>query len=470
MTSFPENTISIAEAKRRERQAETASAPITVDPTEDAVAAAFAEKVSGAAVFDHTAGHWYLWRDKRWSRDETAYLSHLAREFCRSVRNSIPNAPGNLGKIAFAASVEKACRADPRLAVSHDVWDRDRWLLGVPGGAIDLRTGRSRGASPDLYIGRQCSVAPAPAGASAPLWQRFLGDVTNHDEELQAFLQRLAGYLLTGDITEEVVMFCYGSGGNGKGVFLGALTAIMGEYAVGVPIETFTANSRINLEYYRAQMAGARLVTASETEAQASWAEAQIKELSGNETPLSARQPYGQPFTFSPQFKIVLVGNHAPKLKGRSQAMERRLRVIPFDHQPATPDPDLKEKLRAEYPAILRWMIDGCVAWQRGRLGNAAAVQSATSAYFEQQDAFRRWLDERCDIDPTFGTTPGALLSDFNSWARANGEDPLTNNTFAEMLDRTPAIRRVRVKGARICRGIAIRPQASHGGDGGDGW
>ncbi|MFT2093111.1 phage/plasmid primase, P4 family [Acidiphilium multivorum] len=469
MSKILEGT-SLAAAKRAQRQAEASSAPLTIDPTEDAVAQEFAATIAGAAVYDHTASDWFLWRDGRWARDDKAYLLHLAREFCRSVRNSMPNAPGSLGKIAFSAAVEKACRADPRLAVSHDVWDRDRWLLGVPGGAIDLRTGKARPASPDLYIGRQCSVAPAPGGTPAPLWRRFLADATNHDEELQTFLQRLAGYLLTGDVTEEVVMFCYGSGGNGKGVFLGALTAIMGEYAVGVPIEAFTAGSRLNLEYYRATMAGARLVTASETEAQASWAESQIKEMSGNETPLSARQPYGQPFTFSPQFKIVLVGNHAPKLKGRSQAMERRLRVIPFDNQPPTPDPDLKEKLRSEYPGILRWMIDGCLAWQRERLGNAAAIQGATSAYFEQQDAFRRWLDERCDLDPTFGATPGALLADFNSWARTNGEDPLQNNAFAEMLDRLPAIRRVRVKGARICRGIAIRPQNALGGDGGDRW
>ncbi len=456
-------------AEHRRCAADVGEAAQWPEPTEDSVARAFADRRAGQIIFDHTSGIWHIWRDGRWARDERHRVFNDARDFTRLMRAGIPKAPDAMGKINFASNVERATRADPRIAVSHEVWDRDRWLLGIPGGVIDLRTGKQRTASPDLYIGRQCNVAPTPDAAGAPLWHKFLADATNHDDELQAFLQRLAGYLLTGDITEEVVTFLYGSGGNGKGVFLGALSAIMGEYAVGVPIEVFTANSRINLEYYRAQMAGARLVTASETEAQASWAEAQIKEMTGNETPLSARHPYGQPFTYSPQFKIVLVGNHAPKLKGRSPAMERRLRVIPFDHKPANPDYDLKDKLRDEYPAILRWMIDGCLAWQKARLGNAEAVQSATSAYFEQQDAFRRWMDERCELDPNFATKPGALLADFNAWARGNGEDTLNNGSFAEMIERADKLTRTRSNGVRLVKGIALKPDHGWQSDGSDG-
>ena len=141
-------------------------------------------------------------------------------------------------------------------------------------------------------------------------------------------------------------------------------------------------------------------MTASETEQQATWAEAQIKEMTGNEAPLSARNPYGRPFTYLPQFKLVLVGNFAPKLKGRSASMERRLRVVPFDHIPPEPDTELKKRLVAEYPAIFRWMIDGALAWQQHRLGTAPAIIAATSTYFEQQGAFQRWIEEMCILDP----------------------------------------------------------------------
>jgi putative DNA primase/helicase len=442
--------------------------PDHIEPTEDAVAHAFAEKFAGQFLYDHTAGRWYVWKEARWTQDARSLVFHTAREFSRSVRARFSDPPPSLAKIAFVSAVERAARADPKIAASHEIWDTNPWLLGTPQGVVDLRTGTMQPCAPDLYISRYTTVAPAPQGTRAPLWEEFLTSATQSDKELQKFLQRLAGYALTGDVTEEVLSFFYGPGGNGKGVFLGALTGILGEYAVSVPIEVFTAGSKINLEYYRANMAGRRLVTASETESQATWAESQLKEMTGNETPLSAREPYGQPFSFSPQFKIIVVGNHAPKLKARSPAMERRLRVVPFTHMPEKPDPNLKEKLKAEYPVILRWMIDGCLTWQQHRLGTAKAITEATSSYFEQQDAFRRWMDERCKLDPNLKLKPGQLLANFNAWAKSNGEETVTSNTFAELIDRTPGLARTKSHGVRLVSGIGFNASVGDMGDGGD--
>ena len=116
--------------------------------------------------------------------------------------------------------------------------------------------------------------------------------------------------------------------------------AILADYAVAMPMEAFTAGGGVRLEYYRAQMAGHRLVTASETVTGATWAEGQIKELTGNEMPVSARHPHGRPFTYRSQFKLCIVGNHAPRLNSRFKAMERRLRVVPLttlQHSRTTP-------------------------------------------------------------------------------------------------------------------------------------
>ena len=428
--------------------------------TEDGVALGFAAAAEGRFVFDHTSQQWFRWDGGRWALDAKAGAFHQVRLFCRKVRERQPEPPKAMAKIAFTSNVERAARTDPRLAVSHEDWDRDRWLLGVPGGVIDLRTGEHRPGDPKNFIRRQTAVAPAAPGTTAPLWFAFLKDVTRDDADLQGFLQRLAGYVLTGDVSEEVLTFLYGPGGNGKGVFLGAIVSILADYAVSVPIEVFVANSRLNLEYYRARMVGARLVTASETEAGATWSESLIKELTGNEAPLSARDPYGKPFTFLPHFKLCLVGNHAPRLKGRTPAMERRLRVVPFTNEPAQPDPELKDKLRAEYPAILRWMLDGCGQWRAKRLGTSKAISEATSAYFQQQDGFRRWMEECCHLNPDFSDRPGALFADFTAWARDNGEAPVSSGEFREMVERTKGLRYVANKGTRYVRGIALKPQA----------
>ena len=227
--------------------------PMDVDPagvelTQDGVAWAFAAAVRGKFVFDHTSQQWFRWGDGRWSLDAKAGAFHAVRRYCHALRSKAADAPRSMAGIGFISNVERAARTDPRVAVSHEDWDRDRWLLGVPGGVVDLRTGKMRPGEPGLYIRRQTAVAPAAPGAVAPLWQAFLDGATQGDKHLQGFLQRFAGYLLTGDVTEEVLTFLYGPGGNGKGVFLGAVTAILADYAVAVPIEVFTANSRLNLE------------------------------------------------------------------------------------------------------------------------------------------------------------------------------------------------------------------------------
>jgi putative DNA primase/helicase len=427
-------------------------------PTEDAVATAFADRNVGRLVYDHTEQCWFRWTGTQWQRDLRNRVFHEARELTRAVRNRLNNAPAPLAKVSFVSAVERACRADPRLAVSFEVWDLDPWLLGTPDGVVDLRTGKLLPPAPDRFISRHTSVVPAPPGTPAPVWDAFLDEATKGDKEFQGFLHRTGGYVLTGDVSEEVLLFFYGPGGNGKGTVLTVLTGILGNYAVSVPIEVFTAGSWVNLEYYRAQMAGARLVTASETEQQAVWSETQIKDLTGNDTMLSGRHPYGRPFSFRPQAKILIIGNYAPKLKSRSPAMERRLRVAPFTHIPKTPDPSLKERLRAEYPAILRRLIDGCLQWQRDRLGMPDIVKAATSTYFEQQDAFRRWLDERCILDSSLSLKTSMLLVNYNEWAKANGEDIVSSNAFAELIDRTPGLTRVRGGGGvRLTKGIGLR-------------
>jgi putative DNA primase/helicase len=145
--------------------------------------------------------------------------------------------------------------------------------------------------------------------------------------------------------------------------------------------------------------------------------------------------------------------------------MERRLRIVPFEHKPSTPDLGLKDRLREEYPAILRWMIEGCLSWQEARLGTASAISAASKEYFADQDAFGSWLEERCILDPSMQEKPGRLLSDFNEWARANGFPVMTANGFAEAIDRHPNLKRARTKSARLVQGAGLRSSSDNYGD-----
>jgi len=452
-------------AARRHEAAPPAANTNPMDFSEADVARRFAAAQEGRLAYDHTMRLWYVWSGSVWVMEKAGEAIEAAKRFCESERQRCinQNTADAMAKARFAKAVEDLARSDPRLAVHQGMWDEDPWLLGTTDGVVDLRTGVVRPGRPADWMIRQTSVAPAKPGASCPHWMGFLDQATAGDEELASFLQRWAGYCLTGDVSEEVLSFLYGDGGNGKGVFVGTITAIMGSYAVAQPMEAFTAGARLPAEYYRAQMAGARLVTSSETEAGRTWAEAQIKELTGNETPVSARHPHGRPFTYRPQFKLMFVGNHAPSLKSRSPAMERRLRIVPFENKPEKPDHGLKDRLRDEYPAILRWMIDGALSWREARLGTASAIADASKEYFADQDAFGSWLEERCVLDPTLQEKPSALLANFNAWAQANGFQVLTSNGFAEAIDRHPGLKRFRGNGQRVVKGVGLRAEPRRG-------
>jgi putative DNA primase/helicase len=441
-----------------------AESPGTRELTEDAAALAFAVVYGDRFRFDTSAGGeagtaggaWFVYQDGvGWARDTVGTIHNTARDFVRRERETRGFAPDTKGAatVGFAGGVVRFARYDPRLVSTATQWDSDPWRLGVPGGSVDLRTGAFTQAVPSTLIRRRATIAPADT-QDCPTWFGFLDAATAGDRDLQAWLQRLAGYMLTGDTSEEVFAFVYGPGGNGKGTFLAALEAILGEYAYKAPTELFKAEGRIPKEYQLAKLEGARAVFASETERGAFMAEGFVKEVTGNEGALNARHPYGSPFTFKPTFKLVIVGNHAPRLAGRTDAMERRMRVVPFNVKPPRPDPTLKARLVDEYPGILRWAIDGCMAWQRSRLGMCQAVASASDAYFAEQDSVALWAADCCVFDPNAKFPASAALQSFNSWLRDRGEKNTDSKGFKEAALRLPGVTWGHAKTGKVALGI----------------
>ncbi|WP_249208706.1 phage/plasmid primase, P4 family [Acetobacter okinawensis] len=274
------------------------------------------------------------------------------------------------------------------------------------------------------------------------------------------FLKRWCGYCLTGDTREHALVFGYGPGGNGKSVFLNVLSKIMGDYATVAAMDTFTASHGDRHSTDLAMLRGARLVTASETEEGRAWAESRIKQMTGGD-PITARFMRQDNFTFQPQFKLTIVGNHKPVLKNVDEAARRRFNIVPFIHKPNSPDKDLELKLQEEWPGILHWMIQGCLEWQREGMPRPAVVREATAEYFEAQDTFGQWLAERCILDPGLETKPSMLLKDFQEWCRNNGEPESDNKRMRGMLERTNGIRYVKTRGIRAVRGIGLNPSLS---------
>ncbi len=375
-----------------------------------------------------TWGRWLIWDGRRWRFDETLHAFDLARAICREAAAECdkPNVSKILASGKTVAAVDRLAKADRRLAATTDQWDADLWLLNTPGGTIDLRTGELRAHDPADYCTHMTAVAP---GGACPGWQEFLSRVTGGDGELQSFLRRVAGYALTGSTAEHALFFLFGTGANGKSVFLSTIAGILADYHRTAAIETFVASAVERHPTDLASLRGARLVTATETEEGRRWAEARIKTLTGGDT-IAARFMRQDYFEFVPQFKLVIAGNHKPGLRSVDEAMRRRLNLIPFTVTipPEERDKELVEKLRAEWPGILQWMIDGCLDWQRrdGQrpVGLAApkVVTDATADYLAEEDAVSSWIEERCERDPQAWEKTTDLFQSWRFWAERSGE------------------------------------------------
>ncbi len=436
------------------------------DMSEDGVALAFTKQYGDKMRFDHDQGRWFEWSGDRWKPDNT----HLAYSYCRRIARELSHKLRDdlrppFRKAAFAAGVERMARADRAHAVTSEGWDKDTFMLGCPGVTIDLRTGAHLPPSPAHGITKQAAVRPV--AGDCPLWKSFLLEVCEGDRDMVRFLKQWAGYCLTGDTREHALLFVYGSGGNGKSVFLETVTHIMGEYAATASMDTFTASKHSQHLTFMAMLRGARLVTASETEEGKAWAETKIKQVTGGDK-ITANFMRQDAFTFMPQFKLTVVGNHKPVLRNVDDAARRRFNIVPFTVKPKNPDRALTEKLRAEAPAILQWMIEGCLDWQAKGLMRPTRVLDATAEYFDDQDLFGQWLDEACRIEPTnraLTETPKALFENWKDYAIAAGENPGTQAALLSILAKrglTRDKRKIEGKQERIWRGIELHRKESY--------
>ncbi len=430
--------------------------------TEDGVARRFAELYGDKLRFCHDSGAWFKFDGNIWREDRVGLAFQWARELARELSENEPDKTRFIAsKASFAGAVDRLARSDPAFATTIDFWDRDSFLLGTPAGTVDLKNGKLRTSRPGDGITKSTCVAPAEF-ANCPLWLRFLAETTGGDDEMIRFLQQWCGYALTGDVREHALVFVYGAGGNGKSVFVNVVIAILAAgYACVAAMDVFIASRGERHPSDLAMLRGARLVTASETEEGRQWAEARIKQLTGGDA-ITARFMRQDFFTFKPSFKLTIIGNHKPSLHSVDNAQRRRFNLVPFTRKPDRPDLQLEEKLKAEWPAILRWMIDGCLDWQANGLVRPSSVVDATSQYFADQDLMAHWIEEACDAEPGNyykSATSADLFQSWTAFAVRSGEKSGTKKLFADAMERRGFEKRKGTGGIREYRGIRLKTE-----------
>ena len=340
--------------------------------------------------------------------------------------------------------------------------DSDPHLLNVENGTVDLRTGELLRHDRKRLITKLAPVRYAE-NAKCPTWEKFVAWAMVGRPELVAFVQRAFGYCLTGLVREQVWFLLHGSGRNGKTTFLEAAKGVMGDYASRAMPDVFM--ERVSHPTELAFLAGARFILAVEPEIGKAFRDGLLKAVTGEEE-MTARRTHKDPFTFDVTFKIAIAANHLPVVKDDSDGFWRRVRLLPFDNQVAeeAKDPDLREKLRREYPGILAWLVRGAVEWHERGLGSAPEVEFATRTYRGDQDLVRRFVDDECELNAEGWVKGAAIFQVFQDWCHRSGEVGLRRPDFAARLVRVDGVKENRRSYSRGFSGVRLR-SSSEGGE-----
>ena len=358
--------------------------------------------------------------------------------------------------------VIRAMTFEPGLVRSPADFDRHEHLLPTPSGIVDLRTGALVEPSAALLLSRGSTTAYKP-GAAAPTWRAFLEQVTQGDKELEAFLQRAAGYTLTGSVKEQVFFFLHGQGGNGKGTFARALQKIMGpRFFEKLPESAITVKrgNQQDRERLAADLPGCRFVLADETQ-HGVLNVAFIKELTGGDT-MRSRRLYQERDLFFPTAKLWIVGNQLPLPPDVDAAIRRRCRRVRFYYDATqAPDGDLEQKLEAELEGILAWAVEGARAWYLGGLRPPRAVGDATDEYLDAGDWFGEFADSCLEFgDPGYEAPVGEIWATYVAWCEREKRrlDVARAGALMNQLLPRGVGRRKGAQGKRLMVGVRVRP------------
>jgi putative DNA primase/helicase len=406
---------------------------------------------------------WMVYDSTRWQRDETGAAMRRAKRTARSIYTEAGNTDDaeqakRLAAWATASLSRNRLDAMQALAQSElpartDAFDKDPMLLNVTNGTLSLQTLELRPHRAGDQI-THIAGAPYDPAARCPLWLKFLDRIMDHDQDMIAFLQRMAGYSLTGNTTEHAFFFLYGTGRNGKSTFTETLSAALGDYAGRVRSDTLLTKRDSAIPNDLASLSGARMVIASELPEGRRLDEPLIKDLTGGDT-VKVRFLHREYFEFRPQAKILIFGNHRPTVKGTDEGMWSRVRLVPFTVTipEAERNPKLAVELRGELAGIMAWAVAGCKAWQAGGLKPPAKVKAATAAYRGDQDTLAQFLTEVCVMEPQAKIKSSVLYDMYKAWA---AQDAMTQNEFGRRLSERGIERDRATGGHRLWKGIRL--------------
>ncbi|ENB4264188.1 DNA primase [Bacillus cereus] len=384
---------------------------------------------------------WFIWDGKRWRIDNKKEIERITAKVLRSLNKSEDESEMKWARMCERRNVRMNSIKDlmPLVPGERQEFDKHKFLFNVENGVVDLKTGKLQQHDRELKLTKITNIV-FDENAKCPEWLNFLDQIFLGDKTLIEYMQRLIGYSLTGDISEQIMMFLVGGGSNGKSTFINTIKDLMGEYGRQAKSDTFIKKKESGANNDIARLVGSRFVSAIESEEGEKLADSFVKQITGGE-PVLARFLRQEFFEFIPEFKVFFTTNHKPIIGGLDEGIWRRVKLIPFNLSlPAHKrDKRLPEKLSLEMPGILNWAIEGCMKWQQDGLKEPKVVAEATGKYKDDMDILAPFLDEVCYVDERENESimieAKELYNTYERWCFNSGERSLGNRSFYRMLE-----------------------------------
>ena len=310
------------------------------------------------------------------------------------------------------------------VSVLPDEFENGKYLFNTQNGYIDLNNGLLMDHNRDKKFMR-ISNTEYSENTDAPMWEKFLDEIFQGNQELIGYIQRAVGYCLSADVSEQMMFILIGNGRNGKSVFLNVLEEILGSYAMNIQPSTIAVSRSVSSGANPdiARLNGARLVTTTEPNKGMQLDEGIIKQMTGDDK-ITARFLYGSDFEFKPTFKIWMATNHKPIIQGTDDGIWRRMAIVPFEYQVPKDKVDKKliYKLEKELTGILNWAVEGFQQWKEIGLQEPKVVADQRAEYRTDMDVVQRFIEEECVIEPSAEIKSSELWTEYKHWAKTNEE------------------------------------------------
>ena len=342
--------------------------------------------------------------------------------------------------------------ARPMIQIEQRVLDADEFLLNLPSGTCDLRTGAIREHNAQDYITKQTAVDPS--GDGMDVWEDALQTFFQGDADLIRYVQEIVGLAAIGKVYIEALVIAFGEGRNGKSTFWNTIARVLGTYSGNMSADTLTVGCKRNVKPELAEAKGKRMIIAAELEEGMRLNTSNVKQLCSTDE-IYAEKKYKAPFSYVPTHTLVLYTNHLPRVGAIDQGTWRRLIVIPFNAK-IEGKADIKNYadflFKTAGGAVLQWIIEGAKRVIAGdyKIVQPRVVQDAIQKYKENNDWLSHFLEDCCEIDPSYEAKSGEVYNTYRSYCNQMGEYARSTTDFYTAIEAADFTRRKTKKGMLI--------------------